>query len=273
MVTGKWGVFSLILGVFAAIPIAASATDIVVQPLPAEYRVGIPGVIDGWSDKPIRYVDDGGKYLVSTFADASGQVGVFAVIYDLQPTDDALGFNNIQAELRYYFALIGPDFGAQVPVIVKDSSESGPQSVAFGTSDPNAETGIAFSITGPGVNLSGNACVNTISPCSSTGIPAVWNFNVTVGDIYEIDMLADIQNIFSGCVDCAIAAAAGADPYIGVDPSFPDANAYSVIVSAGVANVPLTVPEPSTWAMTLLGFAGLGCAGWRARRKTAGAAA
>ena len=67
----------------------------------------------GWSDKPIRYVDDGGKYLVSAFADASGQVGVFAVIYDLQPTDDALGFNNIQAELRYYFALIGPDFGAR----------------------------------------------------------------------------------------------------------------------------------------------------------------
>jgi hypothetical protein len=27
-------------------------------------------------------------------------------------------------------------------------------------------------------------------------------------------------------------------------------------------------PEPSTWAMMLLGFAGLGCAGWRARRQT-----
>jgi hypothetical protein len=32
------------------------------------------------------------------------------------------------------------------------------------------------------------------------------------------------------------------------------------------------VPEPSTWAMMLLGFAGLGFAGWRGRRKTAGAA-
>jgi hypothetical protein len=27
-------------------------------------------------------------------------------------------------------------------------------------------------------------------------------------------------------------------------------------------------PEPSTWAMMLLGFAGLGYAGWRARRQT-----
>jgi hypothetical protein len=29
------------------------------------------------------------------------------------------------------------------------------------------------------------------------------------------------------------------------------------------------IPEPSTWAMMLSGFAGLGYAGWRARRKTA----
>ena len=32
------------------------------------------------------------------------------------------------------------------------------------------------------------------------------------------------------------------------------------------------VPEPSTWAMMLLGFAGLGYAGWRARRQTVGGA-
>ena len=37
--------------------------------------------------------------------------------------------------------------------------------------------------------------------------------------------------------------------------------------------VPTAVPEPSTWAMMLLGFAGLGFAGWRGRRKTAGAVA
>jgi len=33
-----------------------------------------------------------------------------------------------------------------------------------------------------------------------------------------------------------------------------------------------SVPEPSTWAMVLLGFAGLGFAGWRAPRKTSAAA-
>jgi hypothetical protein len=28
------------------------------------------------------------------------------------------------------------------------------------------------------------------------------------------------------------------------------------------------VPEPSTWAMMLVGFAGLGLVGWRAQRKS-----
>ena len=33
------------------------------------------------------------------------------------------------------------------------------------------------------------------------------------------------------------------------------------------------VPEPSTWAMMLLGFAGLGYAGWRGSRKAGSVAA
>jgi hypothetical protein len=36
---------------------------------------------------------------------------------------------------------------------------------------------------------------------------------------------------------------------------------------------PSAIPEPSTWAMMLLGFAGLGYAGWRAQRRTSAAAA
>jgi hypothetical protein len=39
----------------------------------------------------------------------------------------------------------------------------------------------------------------------------------------------------------------------------------------GLASGTLTVPEPSTWAMMLMGFAGLGFAGYRASRRTAAA--
>lgn len=53
-------------------------------------------------------------------------------------------------------------------------------------------------------------------------------------------------------------ARAFADPYIFVDPTFPNASLYSIVVSPGVGNVP--VPEPTTlcligWALGALGFA------------------
>ncbi len=44
-----------------------------------------------------------------------------------------------------------------------------------------------------------------------------------------------------------------------------------LLAQDGIVGVPLagTVPEPSTWALTLLGFTGLGFAGYRASRKSA----
>jgi hypothetical protein len=60
----------------------------------------------------------------------------------------------------------------------------------------------------------------------------------------------------------AASASAYLDPYFFVDPSTPNLAEYSIVVSAGIGNAPAT-PEPSTWAMMLLGFAGLGFFGYR----------
>lgn len=62
-------------------------------------------------------------------------------------------------------------------------------------------------------------------------------------------------------------ATAFLDPYLSLDPSLV-AQGYSIITSAGIGNsltVNSAVPEPSTWAMMILGFAGVG---FTARRKT-----
>jgi hypothetical protein len=45
-----------------------------------------------------------------------------------------------------------------------------------------------------------------------------------------------------------------------------------VLASGALTSDTLTVPEPSTWAMMLVGFAGLGFPGYRASRRTAAAA-
>jgi hypothetical protein len=54
------------------------------------------------------------------------------------------------------------------------------------------------------------------------------------------------------------------DPFFAIDPS--QANDFHLIFSPGVGNGVSSVPELSTWAMLLLGFAGLGFAGYRSRR-------
>jgi hypothetical protein len=45
-----------------------------------------------------------------------------------------------------------------------------------------------------------------------------------------------------------------------------DANTIASGNDFGVDNIVLAAPEPSTWAMMIIGFAGLGYAGWRRTR-------
>jgi hypothetical protein len=60
-----------------------------------------------------------------------------------------------------------------------------------------------------------------------------------------------------------------------VDPFFDVPDGYSIEFSRGIGNAPLVaaVPEPSTWAMMILGFAGLAFAANRRRSSPAAAAA
>jgi PEP-CTERM motif len=78
----------------------------------------------------------------------------------------------------------------------------------------------------------------------------------------HLEVVASV-GIFGG------SAFASADPRIFVEPTDPNADLYSIRVSDGIANAvapPTGVPEPSTWAMLLLGLAGLGTAA-RGNRK------
>jgi hypothetical protein len=76
------------------------------------------------------------------------------------------------------------------------------------------------------------------------------------GEGYLVDLLAT-ANGGIGCEGCVAVGNAGIDPYIWIDPS--QAGQFSLLISAGVPNVPFPtgVPETSTWAMMLIGFAGL----------------
>jgi hypothetical protein len=62
------------------------------------------------------------------------------------------------------------------------------------------------------------------------------------------------------------------DPYFSIDPSVSDPQDYRIFLSAGIENIGPTsaVPEMPTWAMMLVGFAGLGFAGYRRVRQPRG---
>jgi hypothetical protein len=77
-------------------------------------------------------------------------------------------------------------------------------------------------------------------------------------------LLNSYANAFLGQV-----AYASADPLIQIDPTFLANNpGLSLDFSAGIENgIAGAVPEPSTWAMMILGFAGLGLMGYPRSRK------
>jgi hypothetical protein len=51
-----------------------------------------------------------------------------------------------------------------------------------------------------------------------------------------------------------------------LDPMFTAPVGFSVELSPGIGNSIDAIPEPSTWAMMLIGFAVIGYAGYRSRR-------
>jgi hypothetical protein len=56
-------------------------------------------------------------------------------------------------------------------------------------------------------------------------------------------------------------ATASVDPFLIIPPG------YQLELSPGILNGIAPIPEPSTWALMLVGFAGLGFVGCRGRRK------
>jgi hypothetical protein len=171
-----------------------------------------------------------------------------------------------QAELDYYFTVIGPGPGA---IVDFTSNARLTYPVA-----PNTEGSVALSVDGAswfaqvqvsdafGVYYNSEPPPPGFDPNSFTLQGGIY---ATTDQNYEVKMSASV--VVEATDQGPATMNAYIDPHLFIDPSTPNADQYSIVTSLGIGNaLPSSVPEPSTWAMMLVGFAGLG---FGARRRIA----
>jgi hypothetical protein len=169
--------------------------------------------------------------------------------------------------LNYSFEVIGGTPGTVVPVDIETTLQAIPTSIGyvFSEIDVAANTTASFTIC----NSGGIGCGAGTGETNFTGVLQVDALSdtayVTTGPSFnqgvhlEVEAGGALGSSFNG----------GTDPHLFVDPSFPDAAEYSILLSPNVGNAVPTIPEPGTWVLMGVGFVGL--AGLRRRLRQQGA--
>ncbi len=156
------------------------------------------------------------------------------------PATGSLGAG-ASATALYFFEVTGPTEGELVPILMDIYllTESSFEANAIARIIINTTSGIFQGI---------EACSN--GTCDETTISETIPFRVRAGSTRDsITLFAQAQAFVTRFgTETALAVA---DPYIYVDPTFPNAHLYNVVVSPGVGNAPATsspssVPEPTT---------------------------
>jgi hypothetical protein len=173
------------------------------------------------------------------------------------------------ASLEYSFVVAGPVL-TTVPVII-----AGSLTTSANTSNPGSASAVAEillnDLTSGREVYSAISCYNSITfGCLTTSQLYSSLMRIPVGDL--IDVTLDAPALAQEIVPAITAKSdATADPSIYIDPTFPDASEYSIILSDGVANPPpegkTPVPEPGSLlllsaATCLLGLWRRGSVGW-----------
>jgi PEP-CTERM motif len=167
------------------------------------------------------------------------------------------------ASVTYYVEITGPNTG--IPV-VGTISASGYAAIGGGGPTPGILTATSV------FTVNNNPLVGSLALAQNTGgtLYAAINTNETYGFFlntpYTFSLSENISGSLTGgeCTGnagCSVTFGALIDPTISLNVS--DPQDYSIFLSP---NLTSAVPEPSTWAMMMLGFAGLGFVAYR--RKT-----
>jgi hypothetical protein len=236
---------------------------------------GVPGAVNGSGASPQSggpYMFLGGTLDVNAAAATTAQPAASANVVSGGCTSGFAGSGcaggnySVSANIIYHIEVSGPS-GVMVPYY-------------FDTA------GGITSTAGPGQSGTANASVQLIAPggIGLTGFDAstvltqsgttFCGSNGCVNSTQHVSLLSDTQYTVEVSASALVftnyasSVLAWADPYIYIDPTFANGNQFSLLISDGVGNTP-AVPEPSTWAMMILGFAAVGFMAYRRKSKPA----
>jgi len=187
--------------------------------------------------------------------------------------------SNASETLTYYVHLSGPAGFAPVDFISNGTVFS--NNIAngvLGTSSSSAALTIAggyYLGTAQSVNgaITLHSQTGALASGTITAGPAANSFimdgsiQTFGGSSFQVVMSSEVSTQMTG--QPTGLASTYFDPFFFIDPTFAAANpGYSLSFSSGIGNVS-PVPEPSTWAMLILGFAGIGFMAYRRKSKPA----
>jgi hypothetical protein len=186
--------------------------------------------------------------------------GGIPIVFASAVSSNEVSSTEADAEIDYSFTIVGtglsgaPPAPFGVPFDVTLSKETTHTSFQvpdelLGLTD-YANSG--FEIYGYNTFVSGNFAADCeVTACSSGSFE---DSDIDTLEVGATGVLAITASCFVyGVGSCTV----GFDPIVTVDPKY--APYYRVVTSA-------VVPEPATWAMLIVGFAGIGFAGWRRGR-------
>jgi hypothetical protein len=213
-----------------------------------------------------------GTYIPATYETSAASASAsFAFIQLPSPSMTMYGFaqsiglngagasvNIGNAMMNYSMEIFGPTAFAQLQVNAKGAVTV---SAIAGGGGSNNSAEVLFGIAG---EFSDKAVVGT-SSLTTESFNNTGTYSLLTNHVYNVYLYGNLYASVSGNLGGGDAEFSGyIDPTFKVVGDNPDA--YTLVFSPGIGNVD-AVPEPSTWAMMILGFAGVSFMAYRRKSK------
>jgi hypothetical protein len=162
-------------------------------------------------------------------------------------------------DVQYYAEVIGPPGAVTVGV-----TTAGSASVTNGAIGNQALSSIQINNSGTIIEYSAGAGIGLSFPPSFN---VSTTFHEQANNAFPVGLFTSTGAEVDGVSGGTSTVTASIDPYFFIPSTDPNAGEYSIILSPGIGNSPLsTIPEPSTWALLCTGFASLAFASYRRGR-------